>query len=53
MALAPDTAPWYRRFRMLLGIYLVALAFGVREYVVSQTRPTVDPETAEQLASLG
>lgn len=47
MALAPDDAPWYRRFRMLLVIYLIALAFGVREYVVSRTQTPVDPETAE------
>ena len=47
MALAPDTAPWYRRFRMLLGIYLLAMAFGVREYVLARTQPEVDMETAE------
>jgi hypothetical protein len=47
MALAPDNAPWYRRFRMLLGIYLIAMTFGVREFVLSRTRPAVDPETQE------
>jgi hypothetical protein len=26
--------PWYRRFRMLIGIYLIAIAVGVREYVL-------------------
>jgi hypothetical protein len=34
--------PWYRRFRMLIGIYLIALAFGVREYVVSRNAAPVD-----------
>lgn len=47
MALAPDDAPWYRRFRMLLGIYLIAMAFGVREYVLARTEPPVDPDTEE------
>jgi hypothetical protein len=47
MALAPDDAPWYRRFRMLLGIYLIALAFGAREYVLSRREPPVDPDTEE------
>lgn len=47
MALAPDNAPWYRRFRMLLGIYVIAMAFGVREFVLAKTRPAVDPETQE------
>lgn len=47
MALAPDDSPWYRRFRMLLGIYLIAVLFGVREFVVSRTNPPVDPETEE------
>lgn len=47
MPLAPDDSPWYRRFRMLLGIYLIAFAFGVREFMVSRTQPTVDPETEE------
>lgn len=36
------TLPWYRRFRMLIGIYLIALAFGVREYAVSRQEPEVD-----------
>lgn len=47
MALAPDDSPWYRRFRMLLGIYLIALAFGVREFVVSRSQPPVDVDTEE------
>lgn len=47
MALAPDTAPWYRRFRMLIGIYLIATAFGVREYMLVRSGRTVEPETAE------
>ncbi len=42
MALAPDTAPWYRRFRMLIGIYLIAMAFGAREYVLSTREDPVD-----------
>ena len=47
MALAPDDSPWYRRFRMLLGIYLIAMAFGVREYYVSRHGEPVDPDTRE------
>ncbi len=47
MALAPDDAPWYRRFRMLIGIYLIAMAFGVREYVISRTQPEVDMNSEE------
>ena len=47
MALAPDTAPWYRRFRMLLGIYLLAMLFGAREFVLARTQPEVDMETEE------
>lgn len=34
--------PWHRRFRMLIGIYLIGLAVGVREYVVSRNAPPVD-----------
>lgn len=34
--------PWYRRFRMLIGIYLLALAVGAREYVHSRRDPPVD-----------
>jgi len=34
--------PWYRRFRMLIGIYLVGLLVGVREYVISRNTPPVD-----------
>jgi len=47
MALAPDDAPWYRRFRMILGIYVIAMFFGVREFVLARTQPAVDPETQE------
>lgn len=47
MALAPDDAPWYRRFRMLLGIYLIAMAFGAREFYLARQGDTVDPETEE------
>ncbi len=47
MALAPDDAPWYRRFRMLIGIYLIAMAFGVREYVLSRTQPEIDMQSEE------
>ena len=47
MALAPDNSPWYRKFRMLLGIYLIALAFGVREFHLSRQGDIVDPETQE------
>ncbi|NNF27755.1 MAG: hypothetical protein HKN73_11090 [Gemmatimonadetes bacterium] len=47
MALAPDNSPWYRKFRMLLGIYLLAMAFGVREYYLARQGSIVDPETAE------
>lgn len=47
MALAPDDSPWYRRFRMLLGIYLLALAFGVREAYLSRQGAIVDPDTEE------
>jgi hypothetical protein len=35
--------PWYRRFRMLIGIYAIALVVGVREYVIRQAEPEVDP----------
>lgn len=34
--------PWHRRFRMLIGIYLIGLAVGVREYVISRDAPAVD-----------
>jgi len=47
MALAPDDAPWYRRFRMLLVIYVIAMLFGAREFVLARTQPPVDMETAE------
>jgi len=47
MALAPDDAPWYRRFRMLLVIYVLAMLFGAREYMLARTQPAVDMETEE------
>lgn len=47
MALAPDGSPWYRKFRMLLGIYLIAMAFGVREAYLARQGAIVDPETQE------
>lgn len=47
MALAPDTAPWYRRFRMLIGIYLIAMVFGAREYLLSRADGTVDQGSDE------
>lgn len=47
MALAPDDAPWYRRFRMLIGIYLIGMAFGLREYVLSRSEPPVGPDSEE------
>ena len=31
--------PWHRRFRMLIGIYAVAVAVGVREYLVARNEP--------------
>ena len=58
MALAPDNSPWYRRFRMLIGIYLIAMVFGVREYVLARDDGTVEQgsddwsEMVEVLASV-
>ena len=34
--------PWHRRFRMLIGIYLLAVAVGVREYVISRREIPID-----------
>ncbi len=34
--------PWHRRYRMLMGIYLIAIAVGAREYVLSRSAPEVD-----------
>ncbi|MDX1493617.1 MAG: hypothetical protein R3253_06145 [Longimicrobiales bacterium] len=45
MALAPDNSPWYRRFRMLLGIYLIAMIFGAREFYLARQGAIVDPAT--------
>jgi hypothetical protein len=36
------SVPWYGRFRLLIGIYLIGLVVGVREYVVSRNAPPVD-----------
>jgi hypothetical protein len=47
MALAPDEAPWYRRFRMLLVIYGLAMAIGAREYLLARSGAAVDLGTAE------
>ena len=50
--------PWYRRFRMLIGIYLIAVAVGVREYWISKQAPPVDmmsdewAEMSEVVASI-
>jgi len=45
-----DTAnnvPWYRRYRMLLGIYALGLLFGGREFLVARTGTQVDPGSQE------
>jgi len=42
MALAADDAPWYRRFRMLLVIYGLAMVFGAREFVLARSGGIVD-----------
>lgn len=47
MALAPDDAPWYRRFRMLLIIYGLAMLIGAREYFMARSGAPVDLGTAE------
>ena len=47
MALAPESAPWYRRFRMLLGIYLLGLLFGGREFLIARAGTQVDPGSEE------
>lgn len=47
MALAPDNAPWYRRFRMLLIIYVLGLLFGAREYLMARSGNMVDPGSEE------
>ena len=33
---------WHRRYRMLIGIYAIALLVGIREYVVSRSQGPVD-----------
>ncbi len=33
---------WHRRYRMLMGIYAIALLVGVREYIVSRSQGPVD-----------
>ncbi len=47
MALAPDNSPWYRKFRMLIGIYLIAMVFGAREYLLVRSGTEVDQGTEE------
>ncbi|MGB1656251.1 MAG: hypothetical protein ACPHO4_02805 [Longimicrobiales bacterium] len=47
MALAPDKAPWYRRFRMLLGIYALGMLFGGREFLIARSGDQVDPGSNE------
>jgi len=47
MALAPDNAPWYRRFRMLLIVYLLGLVFGGREFLMARSGSQVDPGSEE------
>lgn len=47
MALAPDDSPWYRRFRMLIGIYALALILGGREFVLARAEGGVDQGSDE------
>ena len=47
MALAPDNAPWYRRFRMLLLIYVLGMLFGAREFLIARSGDQVDPGSDE------
>jgi hypothetical protein len=42
MALAPDNSPWYRRFRMLLVIYGLAMLFGAREFLLARSGEIVE-----------
>ena len=47
MAHTAATVPWYRRYRMLLGIYAIGLLFGGREFLVARAGPQVDPGSEE------
>ena len=47
MALAPDAPPWHRRFRMLIVIYVLALALGAREFLVARSGAVIDQGSAE------
>ena len=42
-----DNVPWYRRYRMLLGIYAIGLLFGGREFLVARAGTQVDPGSEE------
>ena len=47
MAHTANNVPWYRRYRMLLGIYALGLLFGGREFLVARTGTQVDPGSQE------
>ena len=47
MADTANNVPWYRRYRMLLGIYALGLLFGGREFLVARTGTQVDPGSQE------
>ena len=47
MAHTTDNVPWYRRYRMLLGIYAIGLLFGGREFLVARAGTQVDPGSEE------
>ena len=47
MVLAPDNAPWHRRFRMLLFIYVLGALFGGREFLIARSGDQVDPGSEE------
>jgi hypothetical protein len=47
VALAPDNSPWYRRFRMLLVIYGLAMLFGAREFLLARAGDIVDQGSAD------
>ena len=38
---------WFRRYRMLIGIYAIALVVGTREYLISRSRGPVDLQDEE------
>jgi len=41
---------WFRRYRMLIGIYVLAIFFGVREFLVLRTYDPIDIFTEEWAA---